>query len=304
MAITRREILAGMAAVAGAVAQQQAPPVTPPSQTQPPVPGMPDGPRVPRPRTPPKPRTSPAVCLYSQHLIKVEYEAVGMVLRDLGFDGCDLAVVPGSHIPPERAGTDLMRGIEAISGVGLELPIISTSVISGNDPYGRQILGIAGFMGIGLFRPGYWKYGNAPDLEARLAEVQREVFGLASIARAYNVAMAVHNASGDSVGAGLWDMSGILRGIDPRWVGYDLIRAMQRSCRRGRSGIVTRLAMPKLKAVTVRDFTWNKDAGAWKAAPARWVKGWWTGVSFSQHWRVCASSGRLPSKFVTNRRTN
>ena len=31
---------------------------------------------------------------------------------------------------------------------------------------------------------------------------------------------------------------------------------------------MTRLAMPKLKAVTVRDFTWNKDAaGAWKAAP-------------------------------------
>ena len=125
-----------------------------------------------------------------------------MVLRDLGFDGCDLAVVPGSHIPPEQAGSDLMRGIEAISGVGLEVPIISTSVISGNDPNGRQILGIAGFMGVGLFRPGYWKYGNAPDMEARLVEVQREVFGLASIARAYNVAMAVHNATGDSVGAG------------------------------------------------------------------------------------------------------
>src|SRR3954452_18368440 len=117
MAITRREILAGMAAVGGAVAQQQAPPVTPPSQTQPPVPALPDGPRVPRPRTPPKPRTSPAVCLYSQHLIKIEYEAVGMVLRDLGFDGCDMAVVPGSHVAPEQANADLMRAIEAVSGV-------------------------------------------------------------------------------------------------------------------------------------------------------------------------------------------
>jgi sugar phosphate isomerase/epimerase len=268
MAITRREILAGMAAVAGAAAQQQPPTAAPPPQAPPQVPGMPDGPRVPRPRTPPKPRTSPAVCLYSQHLIKVEYEAVGMVLRDLGFDGCDFAVVPGSHIPPEKAGSDLMRGIEAISGVGLELPIISTSVISGSDPYGRQILGIAGFMGIGLFRPGYWKYGNAPDLEARLAEVQREVFGLASIARAYNVAMAVHNAAGDSVGAALWDMSGILRGIDPRWVGYDFDPgyATETAGVAG-AGIATRLAMPKLKAVTVRDFTWNKDGGVWKASP-------------------------------------
>jgi hypothetical protein len=113
-----------------------------------------------------------------------------MVLRDLGFDGCDLAVVPGSHIPPEQANADLMRAIEAVSGVGLDVPIISTSVVSGNDPYGRQILGIAGFMGIGLFRPGYWKYGAAADLDVRLAEVQRDLLGLASVARAYNIAVA------------------------------------------------------------------------------------------------------------------
>jgi sugar phosphate isomerase/epimerase len=269
MAITRREILAGVAAVAAAAAQQQPPQTAPPAPAQQPPAATPDGPRVPRPRTPPKPRTTPAVCLYSQHLIKVEYEAVGMVLRDLGFDGCDLAVVPGSHIPPEQAGSDLMRGIEAISGVGLEVPIISTSVTSGNDPNGRQILGIAGFMGIPLMRPGYWKYGNAADLEARLVEVQREIFGLASVARAYNVALAVHNTSGDSVGAALWDVSGMLRTIDPRWVGYDFDPgfATETAGVNG-AGVAMRLAMPKLKAVTVRDFTWTKDAaGIWKAAP-------------------------------------
>ena len=263
-----------MAAAAAATAQQQPPQTAPPAQSapqtqQPPPTGPPDGPRVPRPRTPPKPRTTPAVCLYSQHLIKVEYEAVGMVLRDLGFDGCDLAVVPGSHISPEQAGSDLMRGIEAISGVGLEVPIVSTSVISGNDPNARQILGIAGFMGIPLFRPGYWKYGNAPDLEVRLGELQREILGLASIGRAYNVAMALHNTSGDAVGAALWDLSGMLRTVDPRWVGYDFDPgfATQTAGVNG-AGVVMRLAMPKLKAVTVRDFTWNKDAaGAWKAAP-------------------------------------
>ncbi len=271
--MTRREILAGMAAAGAVAAQQQPPQSAPPAQAVPsaqqPSPGMPDGPRVPRPRTPPKPRTTPAVCLYSQHLIKVEYEAVGMVLRDLGFDGCDLAVVPGSHIAPAQASSDLMRGIEAISGVGLEVPIISTSVTSGNDPNGRQILSIAGFMGIPLFRPGNWKYGNAPDLEARLTEVQREMLGLASVGRAYNVAMAVHNSSGDSVGAGLWDVSGMLRTVDPRWVGYDFDPGFAtETAGVSGAGVLMRLAMPKLKAVTVRDFTWNKDAGGgWKAAP-------------------------------------
>ena len=262
MAIGRRQILAGMAAAALARAQQ--PPAAPPPQQ----PAVPDGPRVPRPRTPPKPRTSPAVCLYSQHLIKVEYEAVGMVLRDLGFDGCDMAVVAGSHVAPEQANSDLMRAIEAVSGVGLEVPIVSTSVVSGNDPYGRQILGIAGFMGVGLFRPGSWKYGAAPDLDMRLAEVQRELLGLASIARAYNVAMAFPNANGDSVGAALWDVNNALRGIDSRWVGYDFDPGFATEMS-GPSGAATalRLALPRVKAVTVRDFTWSKDGGAWKAKP-------------------------------------
>jgi len=257
-----------MAAAAAARAQQQAPPPSAPL-TPVPEPGQPGGPRVPRPRTAPKPRTTPAVCLYSQHLIKLEYEAVGMVLRDMGFDGCDLAVVPGSHIPPEKAGSDLMRGIEAITGVGLELPIISTAVVSGNDPYGRQILSIAGFMGIGLFRPGYWKYGNAPDLEVRLSEVQRDIFNLASVGRAYGVAMAVHNGPGDAVGAGIWDVSSVLRGIDPRWVGYDFDPGYAtESAGPNGAAMALRLVMPKLKAVTVRDFTWGKDAGgALKATP-------------------------------------
>ncbi|MEO8591760.1 MAG: TIM barrel protein [Candidatus Solibacter sp.] len=266
MAITRRGILTGIAAAAAAIAQQQPPGAAPPAI--PPMPGAPDGPRVPRPRTPPKARTTPAVCLYSQHLIKVEYEAVGMVLRDLGFDGCNLAVVPGSHIPPEQAGSDLMRGIEAIAGVGLDVPIITTNVISANDPYGRQVLSIAGFMGVGLFRPGDWKWGNAPDLEARQTEVQRDLLQLASIARAYNVAMAVHNGTAESAGASVWDVNGMLRGIDPRWVGHDFDPGYATE-NLGASGaaLATRLVTSKLKAVTVRDFTWGKDAaGAAKAA--------------------------------------
>jgi sugar phosphate isomerase/epimerase len=263
MQVTRREILAGMAATAAGAAAQQQGPMQPP-----PPPGAPDGPRVARPRGAPKPRTSPAVCLYSQHLIKIEYEALGMVLRDLGFDGCDLAVIPGGHVPPEKAGSDLMRAIEAVSGVGLEVPLLTTAMTNGGDPMGRMVLSIAGFMGIPIFRPGYWHYGNAPDIEGRQLEVQREIMGLASIARAYNVAMAVHNMAGDNVGASLFEFSAMFRGIDPRWVGYDFDPGYATETG-GVEGANTmlRLAMPRLKAVTVKDFYWSKEGGSWKATP-------------------------------------
>jgi sugar phosphate isomerase/epimerase len=191
-----------------------------------------------------------------------------MVLRDLGFDGCNLAVIPGGHIPPEKAGAELMRAIEAVAGVGLEVPIVSTAVTSGADMSGRTILSIAGFMGIPVFRPGYWHYGNAPDIETRQMEVQREMMGLASIGRAYNVAMAVHNMSGDNVGANLFELSAMFRGIDPRWVGYDFDAGY--ATEEGGAGgwnTALRLALPRLKAVTVKDFYWTKEGGAWKVTP-------------------------------------
>jgi sugar phosphate isomerase/epimerase len=261
MAISRRDILAGFAAATVAAAQDALPPAPPLP------PGVQTGPRVPRPRTAPKPRTTPAVCLYSQHLIKVEYEAVGMVLRDLGFDGCNMAIVPGSHLEPSSSQTDLMRAMEAVSGVGLEVAIVTMPATSGNDPLGRQILGIAGFMGVPLFRPGYWKYANPLDINMRLAQVQRDLFSLASVGRAYNLAMAVHNAPGDNVGAGIADINGLISGVDPRWVGFDFDPGFSTETA-GLEGaeLAQNIAQPRMKAVTVRDFTWSKDDAGPKTA--------------------------------------
>src|SRR5262249_2474757 len=108
----------------------------------------------------------------------------------------------------------------------------------------------------------------APDIEGRMLEVQREMMALASIARAYNVAMAVHNMTGDNVGASLFEFSSMFRGIDPRWIGYDFDPGYAAEAGGPDGGnLALRLAMPRLKAVTVRDFYWSKEGGAWKAVP-------------------------------------
>jgi sugar phosphate isomerase/epimerase len=116
-------------------------------------------------------------------------------------------------------------------------------------------------------RPGYWKYNNAPDPDARIGEVQRELMALASVARAYNIATCLHNMAGDYVGSAIWDTNTMIRGVDPRWVGYDFDPgyATQQGGTDG-SSLALRLALARVKAVTVRDFYWAKDApGAWKA---------------------------------------
>jgi sugar phosphate isomerase/epimerase len=198
-------------------------------------------------------------------LIKVPYDELGQILRGMGVDGCDLTVMPGGHVPPAQSAVDLMRAVEAVTGVGLDVPVITTAYTSLADPTLRNVAAIAGEMGIPLLRAGVWKYG-AGEPEVRLAEVQRDINGLAAMARAVNMAVAIRNVAGDSVGASVWDTHMMIRGMDPRTVGfaYDAGDAVAEG---GAGGWLTalRLIAPRIKMVVARDFVWGKDAsGAWK----------------------------------------
>ena len=216
----------------------------------------------------PAPRTTPAVCLYSQALIKLPYDEIGPVLRSLGADGCDLAVQPGSHVVPEQAPVDLMRAVEAVTGVGLDVPVITTDYTTLSDPTIRNVAAIAAEMGVPLFRAGLWKY-TAAEPEARLAEVQRDISGLAALARAAHMSVAFQNVAGQNVGAALWDLNLVIRGMDPGSVGYDF--DIGYATAEGAAGawlVALRMTRARLKMVTVRDFVWSRDAGgAWKNAP-------------------------------------
>ncbi|HTX33625.1 MAG TPA: TIM barrel protein [Bryobacteraceae bacterium] len=250
MRVSRRQLLAYAAAAAVPLSAQQQPPPPPHSA---------NGPKV---------RTSPGVCLYSQVMRKVAYDELGMILRDTGLDGINLTVFPGGHVNPANAGLEMFRSVEAITGTGLDVPIISTQYVNLTDMTIREVLGICSEMGVPIFRSGAWRYGNAPDPQARLNEVQRDVAGLASIARAAKMTVAVQNLTGDNVGAAIWDMNLVLRSLDPQTSGWDFdIGNATAEGTAGAWAVALRLATPRLKAVSVRDFYWLKGGAHWKLTP-------------------------------------
>ena len=130
--------------------------------------------------------------------------------------------------------------------------------------------------------------------EARLAEVQRDIVGLASLARAVNMAMAIPNVAGENIGAAIWDTNMIIRGMDPRTVGYAFDRAMP--LRKAASAVATsRCGWPaRLKMVTVRDFTWTKERAPGSRSRVLWARAWWTGRSSSRLWPAEVSPDRSP----------
>jgi len=251
MRFTRRQLLACAAVAASVPASAQ--------QQPPPPPHSANGPKV---------RTSPAVCVYSQIFGKVAYDELGMMLRDTGVDGINLTVFPGGHVNPANAGLEMFRSVEAITGAGLDVPIISTAYVNLIDLTIREVLGVCSEMGVPLFRSGEWRYPNAGDPQLRLGEVQRDVAGLASIARAAKMTAVIQNLTGDHVGAAIWDMNLILRGLDPQSAGWDFdIGNATAEGAAGSWATALRLATPRLKAVSVRDFYWLKDGSAWKLTP-------------------------------------
>jgi len=141
MTITRRDLIAGLTAGAGIVSAQDR---------------AARGPRV---------RLSPALSIHSEQFSKIGYDELGGILHTMGFEGCVISVGPTGHITPEHADLDLMRFIEATTGAGVDVPALATTFTNAMHPTVRLAFAVGGEMGIPIFRPGEWSYGNAADVE-------------------------------------------------------------------------------------------------------------------------------------------
>jgi L-ribulose-5-phosphate 3-epimerase len=241
--MNRRQALKSLAAVAAAPLLAQAPPQPPPVAA----------------------RRAPPLIAFSQNLSQIEYPELGDIVKQMGFEGVDLTVRPGGHIEPRLANVDLVRAFEVMDGNGLLVPVITTAITTPMDRTAVPVIALSGMSKVPLFRPGDWPYGAANNIMNRLGEVQREFFGLVNVGRQYKIAGAFYNSTGDAVGASVWDIQRILEPLEPAWAGFyfDICNATAHGGT-GSWEISLRLALPRLKAVAVQDFTWEKQNGKWQ----------------------------------------
>ena len=205
----------------------------------------------------------PVLCFFSKHLQDLKYDQLGKALHVAGFGGVDLTVRPGGHVLPERVAEDLPRAFEAIRAHGIQVPMISTGLVSASDPAARPTLKAAARLGIPFFKLGYYKWGK--DIAGTLAEVKSSLQGLVELAKEYGVTAGLHNHVG-YVGQAIWDVQPILAEMDPKRVGYyyDFDHAVVVGARDSWQ-VTLRVASPRLKMVATKDFNWVKSASGWQA---------------------------------------
>jgi sugar phosphate isomerase/epimerase len=219
------------------------------------------------------------LCLFSKHLPSMEWPRLAKAAKDAGFAGIDLTVRPKGHVAPERVAIDLPRAVDAVRAEGLSVPMITTGLVSADDPAARPTLETAGRLGVTLVKPGYYSYAFT-DVRRELAETARHFARLAAMAADCGVTLGFHNHNGN-IGASGWDAAAIVDPTPERAAGYyfDVAHAVVEGGVGGWRAF-TALVHDRLRMVAVKDFVWAKADRGWRP---RWVPLGEGQVDWTQH---------------------
>jgi L-ribulose-5-phosphate 3-epimerase len=203
------------------------------------------------------------LCFFSKPLPQMNWQRLAESVKRVGYDGVDLTVRPGGHVLPERVSEDLPRAVAAIRAQGLSVPMITTGLISANDPAAQPTLAAAGKLGVPFYKPGYYKYAFK-DVRAEVEQMAQQFRTLAEVGRQHKIQVGFHNHAG-YIGAALWDIAPVIEPMDRQWVGY-YFDPRHATVEGGDAGwrLALQLVTPRLKMVAVKDFFWEKTGKGWR----------------------------------------
>ena len=211
------------------------------------------------------------VAIFSKHLQFLEGAELARTARDLGFDGIDITVRKGGHVDPGRAADDLPPLVALIRKEGLEVPMVTCDIVDTSSPNARSVLKTLANLGIRYYRWGGFKYRDDQPFALQMESFRQRASQLAAWNAEYKVCAIYHTHSGvDLVGAPVWDIFEILKGLDPKSVAinYDVGHATVEG---GLGGWIDsfRLADSYIRGIAIKDFVWQKNQrGNWEPA---WV---------------------------------
>jgi sugar phosphate isomerase/epimerase len=203
-------------------------------------------------------------CFFSKPVPQMSWQDLAKSAKAAGFVGVDLTVRGGGHVKPQNAAEDLPKAVAAIRAEGLEVPMITTNLLTADHPTAVPILSTAAKLSIPYLKPGYYRY-RFVDIRKELEDASNQFRGLVELATKYQVQVGFHNDD-SFVGSQTWDISRVMDTLDPKWAGYyyDLHNG---TITGGEDGwrIAACLAIPRLKMVGAKDFYWAKnEKGVWR----------------------------------------
>jgi sugar phosphate isomerase/epimerase len=157
--------------------------------------------------------------MFSKHLGPLPIPKAGETIKKLGLDGVDLTVRPGGHVLPDNVETTLPEGVAQLRDLGLDVPMITTALVSATEGRADAILATAAKLGIRNLKLGYWPYKPFGTIHSQLDAARKAMDGLEELARKHDVRVSIHSHSGPCLSAEAGNIYLLLKDRDPHHVG-------------------------------------------------------------------------------------
>lgn len=205
------------------------------------------------------------VHIFSKHLQFLDFSEMAEAAAELGFNGIDLTVRPGGHVEPERVEDDLPKAVDSIRASGLKAEMMTTAVSDAGDPMSRRVLETAAELGIRDYRMGWYRHPEDVPIPASLEAFRAQAADLAELNREIGIRGGYQNHSGNYVGASIWELWGLIRDLDPEWLGcqYDIRHAVVEGGLSWPQGL--RLIRPYIHTIIAKDVRWRREDDEWQA---------------------------------------
>jgi hypothetical protein len=170
----------------------------------------------------------------------------------------DLTCYHGGHVEPSLISVDLIRAFEVIRGAGISVPVVTTMATNLSEPHQYGIIALSGNGEVTVYRTGFWKPGM--NMVQRRGEIRRDILQLLMGGQQYKIAAAIPNRIGN-FGETVAETQSVIGDLPPQLVGYyfDVAQAVAQVGPKGDWEAALRLTLPRLKTVSVSDFTWDGD---------------------------------------------
>ncbi len=161
------------------------------------------------------------VVLFTKFLEGMSIEQMGETVKDLGYDGFDLAVRSRHAVNPDNIADALPTAMTHWNRLGLRCPMITLGT-EANDPDAPETIHVfeaAGAAGIPLIKIGYFPFPPEADYWSLIDEARARLKGFIRLAARTGVKAVYHTHSGSVLGSNCAGLTHLLRDFDPEHLG-------------------------------------------------------------------------------------
>ncbi len=198
------------------------------------------------------------ICCFAKPLQHLTFDALADKIAEMGFQGIEATVRKGGQIEPKQVPKKLPQLVETLAKRGLQVTIMTSDVLTADEPDTDLVLRTAADLGIKRYRMKYFRYDLDQPIYQQLEQIKPKLHALAALNRKIGIQGLYQNhANYRFVGGPVWDLHYLLREIDPAEIAiaFDIRHATVEG---GQSWpIEFRLMQSQLGAIYIKDFVWN-----------------------------------------------